>query len=235
MTLRFHILSMFAIASTAFLTSCSWRVGPNYSYLNPTVSISPQISSISINGSQAFTAAVMNTESKVVWSVQSSEVPAVSVGNFSPTTTYAPTGTYTAPPTPPIYSATQIASGAVQGSVVLSATVADSPASGLFTKTSLAFVIVGPVSVGLSPATAALNVGGTQQFTGYAVGSTNNTLTWQVNGVTGGGTAMGTITTAGLYTAPMSIPMTGNTITITAVSQADKTRAASAVVTLAFP
>jgi hypothetical protein len=86
-----------------------------------------------------------------------------------------------------------------------------------------------------SAATASVHVVGTQQFTGYAVGSVNNALTWQVNGASGGGTATGTITTAGLDTAPAVLPMTGNTVTITAVSQADTTKSASSVVTLTSP
>jgi hypothetical protein len=49
-----------------------------------------------------------------------------------------------------------------------------------------------------------------------------------VNGVTGGSAATGTITNAvtafyegGLYTAPTVMPMTGDTVTITMISQAD--------------
>ncbi len=92
------------------------------------------------------------------------------------------------------------------------------------------------VTTGISPLTASVALNGTQQFNGYAVGNTNNGVTWQVNGVTGGSTAAGTITTSstagGLYTAPAAMPMTGKTVTITAISQADPTKTASAVVTL---
>jgi hypothetical protein len=63
----------------------------------------------------------------------------------------------------------------------------------------------------------------------------NNALTWQVNGIPGGGTTNGTIIPAGLYAAPAALPMTGNTVTITAVSQADTTKTASSVVTLTSP
>ena len=55
---------------------------------------------------------------------------------------------------------------------------------------SVTFFITAPsVTVGLSPATASVALGGTQQFIGYAVGNVNNALTWQVNGVTGGSTS----------------------------------------------
>jgi hypothetical protein len=57
-----------------------------------------------------------------------------------------------------------------------------------------------------------------------------------VNGVTGGSTATGTIapqiTGAAYFTAPTVMPMTGNTVTITAACQADQTKHASATVTL---
>jgi hypothetical protein len=95
------------------------------------------------------------------------------------------------------------------------------------------FVITAPsVTVAISPATVSLPLGGAQQFTAYAVGSINAALTWQVSGVAGGTSASGSITTSGLYTAPTAAPITGNTITIAAVSQADTTKSASSVVTL---
>lgn len=72
----------------------------------------------------------------------------------------------------------------------------------------------------------------TQQFYGYAVGSANNAVVFQVNGVTGGSLSAGYISTTGLYQAPSVLPMTGNTVTIMAVSAADPTRSSSATVTL---
>lgn len=102
------------------------------------------------------------------------------------------------------------------------------------------FVVTAPsVTVGLSPATATVALNATQQFTGYAVGNVNNALTWQVNGVTGGSTANSTIAPlvngfpgVYLYTAPTAIPMTGDTVTLTAISQADPTKTASSTITL---
>jgi hypothetical protein len=141
--------------------------------------------------------------------------------------------TYNSPATPPIYTATQIAAGFVQGSVTISASVNNNP-NMVFsdTATSVTFVITSPISAGISPTTASVKLGTTQQFTGYSVGSTNNALAWQVNGVAGGNTANGTITPAGLYTAPTAMTMTSNTVTISAVAQADTTKTASSTVTL---
>src|SRR5438067_782180 len=48
--------------------------------------------------------------------------------------------------------------------------------------------------------------------------STSGTgITWSVNGVVGGNSSVGTITTAGLYTAPAAVPMS-NVVTVTATS-----------------
>jgi hypothetical protein len=46
--------------------------------------------------------------------------------------------------------------------------------------------------------------GATEQFTATVSGQANPTITWSVDGVTGGNSTVGTITSAGLYTAPGS-------------------------------
>jgi hypothetical protein len=232
MKLRSHFLSLLAISSTFVLTNC-FGGGPSYSYQNVTISVAPQPASVPVNSTQTFTATVTNAPPLAVWIVQGSQVPSVSVGTITTATTDAPTSTYTAPAVPPIYTDDEVAAGSAQGTITILAEANSVRGSFTFVTATTTFVITGPISVGLSPMTASLNVGGTQQFTGYAVGSLNNALTWQVNGVPGGGTATGTVTTAGLYTAPAALPMTGNTVTITAVSQADTTKTVSAVVTLA--
>ncbi len=53
-------------------------------------------------------------------------------------------------------------------------------------------------------------------------GSSSNAVNWQVNGVAGGSAKAGVISTAGLYTAPTSLP-SPNTVTISAVSSAVST------------
>ena len=64
-----------------------------------------------------------------------------------------------------------------------------------------------------------VRLGGTQQFTASVSGVSGATVTWQVNGVTGGAAGTGTISTTGLYTPPAAIP-TPNAVTITAVNGA---------------
>ena len=68
----------------------------------------------------------------------------------------------------------------------------------------------------------------TQQFTATVTGTTNTAVTWSVDGITGGNTTVGTISTSGLYTAPT----TATAHTVTATSVADSTKSASAAVTV---
>ena len=83
------------------------------------------------------------------------------------------------------------------------------------------------VSVALSPTSATVQTRLGQQFTATVGGTTNTAATWQVNGETGGNAAVGTISAAGLYTAPSTAP-SPSTVIVTAVSQADRTKSASA-------
>jgi hypothetical protein len=241
MNSRSKILAITASVSALTLICCCGCGGSKYSYHDVTVTLSPAIQSIMVNGTQTFTATATNAPDLVDWYLQNvaggianNGPGSPNAGSMTTVSTDAPTMIYTAPPSPPIYNATQLANGAVQGSVTVTAFVDNNPSNVLTAASaSQTFVITAPsVTVGLSPTTASVNVGKTEQFTGYAVGSVDNTLTWQVNGVAGGASATGSITTAGLYTAPTAIPITGGTVTIAAVSQADPTKSATCVVTL---
>jgi hypothetical protein len=90
------------------------------------------------------------------------------------------------------------------------------------------------VIVSISPSSAYLLTGQTFAFTATLTGSSNKNVTWKVNGVTGGNSTVGTITTAGLYTAP-PIPPLPNSISVTATSAADPTQSATATVTVVNP
>lgn len=84
------------------------------------------------------------------------------------------------------------------------------------------------ISVQLNQGSASLNVNSTTQFTATVEGTSNTTVSWTVDGVSGGNSSDGTITAAGLYTAPS---LAGNH-TVTATSAADTTKSASAAVTV---
>jgi hypothetical protein len=75
------------------------------------------------------------------------------------------------------------------------------------------------VGFSVTPRSSVLLFSGTQQFT-----ASGGTVTWSVDGLIGGSSAVGTITTGGLYTAPRSV---GNhTITATTTDQTQSAQAA---------
>lgn len=117
------------------------------------------------------------------------------------------------------------------------------------------------VSVTLSPSSQTVGFGATQQFTATVSGATNPAVTWSVSSSgSSSSSQIGAISSSGLYTAPAatSVPtgpvpqmvtvnagqaVTGaditvpplnsvDTVTVTATSQADNTKSASATITL---
>lgn len=88
-----------------------------------------------------------------------------------------------------------------------------------------------PISVTLQPPSASVSLGATQQFTATISNSTNSVVSWSVNGISGGNSAVGSISSNGLYTAPQILPQPA-TVTVRATSQADPTASAPAVVTI---
>ncbi len=82
------------------------------------------------------------------------------------------------------------------------------------------------VAVTISPTTASVTTGGTQQFTASVTGNSNTAVTWSV--VESGG---GTVSTSGLYTAPS----TAGTYHVKVTSQADTTKSAQSTVTVSAP
>lgn len=115
-------------------------------------------------------------------------------------------GLYTAPATMP-------ASGSA---VTVRATSTADP-----TKYAQASVTLQLAPVSVTPSTATVTLGATQQFT------SNMAVTWTATA--------GTITAAGLYTAPATMPTGGSSVVIRATSTADSTRYAQAAVTLQTP
>lgn len=88
-----------------------------------------------------------------------------------------------------------------------------------------------PVSVSVSPSSALVGVTQSVQLTATVSGTTNQNVTWAVNGAPGGNVSVGTVSASGLYTAPSQIP-NPQKITVAATSQADSTRSASATLTI---
>jgi len=90
------------------------------------------------------------------------------------------------------------------------------------------------VTVSVSPATATVRAGATQSFSATVSGSSNTAVAWQVNGVTGGSAATGTINESGVYSAPDSAP-SSNSVTVAAVSADDISATGNSSVTLQNP
>ena len=82
------------------------------------------------------------------------------------------------------------------------------------------------VAVSVSPSSITLDQGATRQFTATVSGSANTAVTWSVQEPAGG-----SITSAGLYTAPT----TPGTFHVIATSQADPTKAGIAIATVVPP
>lgn len=101
---------------------------------------------------------------------------------------------------------------------------------------SVACAAVTPtISLDVCPGTSSVIAGsGTASFTASLANTTNTAVVWQVNGLTGGDATVGTISTAGVYTAPMSVPSPA-TVTVSAISVANTDVSASALVTVTAP
>ncbi len=87
------------------------------------------------------------------------------------------------------------------------------------------------ITITISPVTASVNVVTTQQFFAAVSGGTNNVITWQVNGVTGGNDTTGRIDSNGLYHAPTTVPST-TTVKVAAVSYEEPALSAPSTVTI---
>jgi len=83
----------------------------------------------------------------------------------------------------------------------------------------------GAISVTVSPTTATVNSGATQQFTAHVLNTGNTAVTWTATA--------GSISSGGLFTAP-TVTADQN-VTVTAKSVADTTKSASASVTVKAP
>ncbi|WP_224371355.1 Ig-like domain-containing protein [Hyalangium versicolor] len=163
------------------------------------VSLNPTDAMLRTNGTQQFTATVTGTtNTEVTWSVTETGGGTVDAS-----------GLYTAPDTAGTYH-------------VVATSVADSTKSATATVT-----VTDSIMVSVSPATAALIVGQTQQFVATVSNTSNNAVTWTIQE----GTAGGTIDTAGLYTAPS----TPGTYHVVATSEADPTKSATATITVTTP
>jgi hypothetical protein len=196
------------------------------------VTVSPTAATVALGSAQAFHAVVTGAQdATVTWDVSGIVGGNSTVGTIVNSQIDPDNTAYTAPLSlPPGGSVTVRARSNANPSVSASATVTFSAA----------------VNVALTPANATRVVGHRQTFTVQVNNTSNQNVTWQVNGIAGGSTAVGQICVTGLapcqqisasnggsadYLAPAGVP-SPNPVTLTATSQTDSTKSASASVTI---
>ncbi len=204
---------LFLLACLAGCDSIGGSSSNNTGVAAVSVTVSPSTATVQTGATQTFTAAVSNTSNTSVnWQVNGVAGGNATVGTISSG------GLYTAPasvPSPATVTVTAVSQADNTKSGSATVTVSAPPA----------------ITVTVSPATASVAVGATQQFTATVANSANTAVNWQVNGVAGGNSTVGTITSTGLYTGPVSVPNPA-TVTVSAVSQADNAKVGNAQVTV---
>ena len=91
-----------------------------------------------------------------------------------------------------------------------------------------------PVAITISPTSANIRAGASQNFTDQLSNATNQSVTWAVNGISGGNSAIGTISSTGAYTAPSTLP-NPSTVSVSVTSVQDSSVNAASSVTLWNP
>ena len=85
------------------------------------------------------------------------------------------------------------------------------------------------VSITIFPDSTTVQVNTTQRFIATVTGTSNTMVSWTVNGIPGGNSTIGTISSTGLYMAPTAVP-NPSTTTVAATAQADASKSAPASV-----
>lgn len=178
-----------------------------------TVTVSPASVQLTTGTTQQFTANVVGGSNQIVtWSLSGAGCVGLTCGTITGTGLYKAPAT---PPTPPTVTvtATSLAASSSTGTATVTVT---SPS---------------PINVSVSPTIAAVSPGAQQQFSATVTGTNNQGVNWSVTGVGCFNLTCGTITSAGLYTAPATAPNPPS-VTVTATSQADSSRSGSATVSI---
>lgn len=209
-------LSSLFVILTLTLAIASCGSGGGQSSPPPVQAVSVTVSPSSVNliagASQQFTAVVHGlSNTAVTWSLASAGCSGAACGTISPS------GMYTAPsPIPANVSVN-----------VVAAAVADSSKSG----TAIANLI--PISVSISPASGSVFQRDMMQFTASVAGTPNTAVTWDIDGLIGGGCATGYVWPSGLYTTSYcDIYNPPQTFTVRATSNADSSKFGTAEVTV---
>jgi arylsulfate sulfotransferase len=173
-----------------------------------TVAVAPLSTTMIAGQSAQFKATVTGDTTGVIWSVNGIGGGSLSVGTIDLT------GNYTSPTVTQDITVTVTATSHADAAKSASASVK---------------VTAPQLVVGVSPQSATLFAGQAAQFTAAVRGDPVG-IVWSVNGTVGGNITVGTIDSAGNYTAP-HVNMNA-TATISAASKSDLSKTASAFVTI---
>lgn len=209
--LRFGVL-LATLTLACALSGCGGNSGGAGARAAVTVSISPADPSVITSAQQQFTATVRNaSNTSVSWQIDGT------AGGSSALGTISSSGLYTAPagvPNPDTVTVTAVSQA--------------NPAK----SSSTTVTILAAAKVAISPLSPTANAGTQLQFTATTHNLGTAAVTWQVNGLAGGNSTLGTISSSGLYTAPANVPAP-DSVTVTAVSQAQSSASASTTLTVA--
>ena len=190
------------------------------------VALSPVAPSLNLGAQQQLTATTFNDPGNagVTWSVTGPGCSGSACGTIAPTSSASgATVTYTAPGVVPN-----------PATVIISGTSVTDPTK----LASDTVVITSLIQVSLTPAGfIGVNLGTTQQFSATIANDPGNLgVTWAFAGGCDP-SVCGSITTAGLYTAPATLPagFTSGTVVVTVTSVADYTKGASATIVITTP
>jgi hypothetical protein len=111
------------------------------------------------------------------------------------------------------------------GTATVTATATASPSVSASATVTITTV---PVTLSIAPSTATVKAGFSEPFTAIVGGTTNDSVSWSVADLPGDSTYPGSVV-GGTYTAPAPV-LTPDTFTVSAVSNADPTKTASASV-----
>jgi len=129
-------------------------------------------------------------------------------------------------------SSTKLTAGGAASAAKPSVPVVVNTSDGATSNTVFVDIVAAPaVSISVSPTSASVRVKQSRQFTATVQNTSNTSVIWKVNGITGGNSTVGTISASGLYRAPNSVP-NPSVVTVSATAAADQTKTASAAVTV---
>lgn len=207
-----QFLIFLTLLCSLLLAGCGGSSSNGGGSQSASITVAPTSANVPAGSTQQFTATVTGPPITLVnWEVNGVVGGNKSVGAISAT------GLYTAPssiPNPATVTVTAVSQ-------------ADSSLTATAKATVTAPIVVSIATTGGS----SIPVTQTRQFTATVTGTTNTAVNWQVNGVAGGNSTVGTISSSGLYTAPGTVPSPSN-VSITAVSKASSNASASVPLTV---